>query len=99
MKTTYHTARLSFLSRLMLAWHLRHHWHLKQAFPRCYWTVRWAWHCLKTAVCGCRTELMPALYLARALPVRVCRCWRVLVAFVARHTPRRHSHTVSRRVG
>lgn len=99
MSVELHAVRLPFLSRLMLAWHLRHHWQLKQAFPRCYWVARWVWHRTMTAVRGCRTELMPALYVMRALLVKVCRYWRVLVTFVAKHTSRHHAHPVSTRAG
>ncbi|HFV9292205.1 hypothetical protein [Serratia fonticola] len=91
--------RIPFFLRVLLAWRLRHHWQLKQAFPRSYWAVRWARHGIMTAVQGCRAELKPALHLARALPVRVCRFWRAMVAFVAKHAGRRHAHAVSRRAG
>ncbi len=99
MKTTFRPARLPFLSHLMLAWHLRHHWQLKHAFPGCYWTVRWAGHHIMAAGRVCWTELMPALYLMCRLPLRVCQYWRALMTFVAKHTPRRHSHAVSNRGG
>lgn len=99
MSVELHAVRLPFLSRLMLAWQLRHRWQLKLVFPRYYWVARWVWHRIMTAVRGCRVELMPALYVMRVLSVKVCRYGRALVTFVAKHTFRHHSHSVSTRAG